>query len=177
MNRKLVSGLCVAVVIVAGAVPAHAGVIQQTDSMDNSSLWNRDGVGLTFFSNGFESNGFPTSAPNNAFVMFSTGSTSSNWGTLGRNVRISTIFPGGARHTCSASIKVTGSGFFEAIDTATWTYLTPKVSFTGTNNTYKTVQLGAWNPSRPDMFFRVGVTGGGVTHWVRFDDLVVQCQK
>jgi hypothetical protein len=178
MNRMLTRGVLIAFAILASAASAQAqSVVTQTDSMDDSSLWTRDGTGSRFFSSGFENNVQPASAPNNAWVKFTTGSTTSDWGTLGRNVRFSTIFPGARKHTCAASIKVTGSGSFEAIDTATWTYLTAPVSFTGTNGTYKTITLPAWNPTKPDMFFRVGIAGGGSTHWVRFDDLVVQCVR
>jgi len=176
MKRQLVTGISIAFIIFAGAAPAQASLIQVTDSMDDSSLWSRDGTGSPLFLTGFETNVFPASAPHNAFVQYNSGSSGSDWGTLGRNIHLSTIFPGGSRHTCAASIKVTGSGFFEAIDTATWTYLTSKVNFTGNNNTYQTVTLAAWNPTRPDMFFRVGIVGGGSTHWVRLDDLVLQCQ-
>jgi hypothetical protein len=177
MIRKLINGLFVALAIVSIAVPAHASITQVTDSMDTPSAWHPDGTGSPFFSSGFETNVFPASAPHNAFVMLTTGSTATDWGTLGTNVHISTVFPGGPVSTCAASVKVTGNGFFEAIDTTTFTYLVPKVTFTGTNGTYKTITVGPWNPSRPDMFFRVGVAGGGTTHWVRFDDLVVQCTR
>ncbi len=178
MKRTLICGLFVALATFAGAAPVHAqSVIQIVDSIDDASLWTPDGTRSPFFSAGFETNVFPFTAPHNAWVMFGSGSSSSDWGTLGRNVRVSTIFPGSRLHTCNASIKVTGSGFFEAIDTATWTYLTPKVNFTGTNGTYKTVWLTQWDAIRPNMFFRVGVSGGGSQHWVRFDDLVLSCVR
>src|SRR5687767_7423064 len=137
--------------IVAGAVPAHAGVSVTTDSLEGNpaATWRVEHYGNS--NGGFDINaGLARSFNNNAWL-----SASDNFSAVGREFTMPT-----RGISCGATIWVASFGVsninVEVIDPRTWTGMW--YSFTLSSSAYNRVTFPTWSTPRV-VFLRVSLIG------------------